>query len=291
MEVGFLWPGDRSRPAGVPARSAKFRKVKETKLSGNSSKTALVLAGGGLTGAMYEIGALRAINDLILDHSVNDIDIYIGTSAGAIIASSLANGITAEAMMQANAGFHPDIRPILRKDLFNLSQSELLSRLARLPKTVLGAWSHYLRHMDDMSFFDLLWSLLEALPAGFYDGLALERYLRENLLTSYKTNRFDQLEKETLHHRHRPRHVGRGVGPLSGLRPDGRVDRSGRRLAGRMQQPPAVISVLVPNEEGFDRAMAIHELRPAAEDRAVHRGERDRSRRRTPTRRSPRAST
>ena len=145
---------------------------------------------------MYEIGALRAINDLLLDRTVNDIDIFIGTSAGAIVASSLANGISPEEMMRANAGFNPDIRPIQRKDLFNLSRSELLSRLTRFPRTALGAWSHFLRNMDDMSLFDLLWSLLEALPAGFYDGLALERYLRENLLANQKSNRFDEIEKE-----------------------------------------------------------------------------------------------
>lgn len=145
---------------------------------------------------MYEIGALRAINDLLLDRTVNDIDIFIGTSAGAIVASSLANGISPEEMMQANAGFNPKIRPIQRKDLFDLSQSELLHRLARFPQTALGAWSHYLRHFDDMSLFDVLWSLLEALPAGFYDGLALERYLRETLLGSHKSNGFADLEKE-----------------------------------------------------------------------------------------------
>ncbi|HNB52153.1 MAG TPA: patatin-like phospholipase family protein [Anaerolineales bacterium] len=165
-------------------------------MPGKPSKTALVLAGGGLTGAMYEIGALRAINDLLLDRTVNDIDIFIGTSAGAIVASSLANGLSPEEMMQANAGFNPDIRPIRRQDLFNLSRTELLYRLARFPQTVLGAWSHYFRHMDDMSLFDLLWSLLEALPSGFYDGLALERYLRETLLKTHSANCFDQIEKE-----------------------------------------------------------------------------------------------
>ena len=46
-------------------------------------KTALVLAGGGLSGAVYEIGALRAIDDLLIDLAVTDFDIYIGTSAGA----------------------------------------------------------------------------------------------------------------------------------------------------------------------------------------------------------------
>lgn len=145
---------------------------------------------------MYEIGALRAINDLLLDRTVNDIDILIGTSAGAIVASSLANGLSPEEMMQANAGFNPDIRPIRRQDLFNLSRAELLYRLARFPQTVLGAWSHYFRHIDDMSLFDLLWSLLEALPSGFYDGLALERYLRETMLKTHSANCFDQIDKE-----------------------------------------------------------------------------------------------
>ena len=48
-----------------------------------TGKTALVLAGGGITGAVYEIGALRAMNDMLINHTVNDFDIYVGTSAGA----------------------------------------------------------------------------------------------------------------------------------------------------------------------------------------------------------------
>jgi NTE family protein len=45
-------------------------------------KLALVLAGGGLLGAVYELGALRAIDDLLVDRTVNDFDLYVGTSAG-----------------------------------------------------------------------------------------------------------------------------------------------------------------------------------------------------------------
>ena len=51
-----------------------------------------------MTGAVYEIGALRAIDDLLVDRNVNDFDIYVGTSAGAIVASFLANGISPETM-------------------------------------------------------------------------------------------------------------------------------------------------------------------------------------------------
>ena len=57
-------------------------------------RTALVLAGGGTAGAVYEIGALRAIDDLLVNRTVNDFDIFVGTSAGALVASFLANGMS-----------------------------------------------------------------------------------------------------------------------------------------------------------------------------------------------------
>lgn len=160
------------------------------------SKIALVLAGGGLTGAVYEIGALRAINDLLVDRTVNDFDIYVGTSAGALVAAMLANGLSPEAMLQAIDGSHPEIRPIEQRDIFSLNYGALLRRSLRLPRTVLGAWSHYLRHINDMSLFDVIWSLSEALPSGLYDGMALERYVRHVLSGPGRSNRFNDLDRE-----------------------------------------------------------------------------------------------
>ena len=43
------------------------------------SRTALVLGGGGFTGGVYEIGALRALDLLSVNRSVNQFDIYVGT--------------------------------------------------------------------------------------------------------------------------------------------------------------------------------------------------------------------
>src|SRR6476469_7721088 len=64
------------------------------------SKTALVLGGGGFTGAVYEIGALRAFDLLAVNRTVNDFDVYVGTSAGSFVASAVANGVTPEEMMR-----------------------------------------------------------------------------------------------------------------------------------------------------------------------------------------------
>ena len=64
------------------------------------SKSALVLGGGGFTGGVYEIGALRAFDLLSVNRTVNGFDVYVGTSAGAFVAAAVANGVTPEEMMR-----------------------------------------------------------------------------------------------------------------------------------------------------------------------------------------------
>jgi NTE family protein len=161
----------------------------------HTPKTALVLAGGGLTGAVYEIGALRAIDDLLVDRTVNDFDIYVGTSAGALVASMLANGLTPKTMLQSLAG-DSQVPPIARGDVFGLNHRDLVRLGLRLPQTVLLALSHYWRNRRDMDLFDAAWSLLESLPPGLFDNLALERYVRGVLLRFGRSNHFADLKPE-----------------------------------------------------------------------------------------------
>ena len=160
------------------------------------SKTALVLAGGGLTGAMYEIGALRAIDDILTDRTVNDFDIYVGTSAGAIIGSLLATGVTPEIMLRGIAGDFPGIRAIERRDLFRLNLQDVLKLGVKLPQTIVGAWAQYLRYIKDVTLFDLLWAVSETLPTGMYDSLALGEYMRETLHSYGGTNDFTRLRRQ-----------------------------------------------------------------------------------------------
>src|SRR5690348_5666875 len=76
-------------PKGAPRRRRPRR-----------SRTALVLGGGGVTGGVYEIGALRALDLLAVNRTVNQFDVYVGTSAGSFVASLAANGVTPEEMMR-----------------------------------------------------------------------------------------------------------------------------------------------------------------------------------------------
>ncbi len=159
-------------------------------------KIALVLAGGGLTGAVYEIGALRAIDDLLLDRTVNDFDIYVGISAGAFVASCLANGLSPDAMLAALEGSHPELQALERWHIFRPNNREFLQRGLTLPRTALSAWSHYLRHFGDMTLFDLVWSLTEALPAGMYNLRELERYVQRALSRPGFNNSFADLARD-----------------------------------------------------------------------------------------------
>src|SRR3954466_6382518 len=79
-----------------PARGSRSGRRR----SPRRSKTALVLGGGGFTGGVYEIGALRALDLLAVNRTVNEFDIYVGTSAGSFVASLAANGVTPEEMMR-----------------------------------------------------------------------------------------------------------------------------------------------------------------------------------------------
>jgi predicted acylesterase/phospholipase RssA len=160
------------------------------------TKTALVLAGGGLTGAVYEIGALRAIDDLLLDRTVNDFDIYVGTSAGALVSTFLALGISPHEIMDALAGEHATVPPIQPRDLFSINRHDLLRWGIRIPRTLFGACSHYLRHASDMTLFDVIWLFLDALPAGGYDIQSLEKYMERALRLENKSTHFQDLERE-----------------------------------------------------------------------------------------------
>ncbi|MCP4196624.1 MAG: patatin-like phospholipase family protein, partial [Proteobacteria bacterium] len=143
----------------------------------NKTKTALVLAGGGLAGAVYEIGALRAIDELLVDRAVGDFDIVVGTSAGALVGSMLAQGISPGEMMQTLDGSHPEINRIQPNHLFNLNTREFAKKGWRLPITLKNAFSHYIRNRSDMNALDFLWSMIEALPSGLYDNHSLSEFL------------------------------------------------------------------------------------------------------------------
>jgi NTE family protein len=161
------------------------------------SKTALVLGGGGFTGGVYEIGALRALDLLSVNRTVNQFDVYVGTSAGSFVAAMVANGVTPEEMMRVVSGQVPtpfsdvDIGTLLRPNVFEFATKLAVMpfRLARLVKALAG-------QVGQLSAMDVVLGLAEGLPSGLYSGSGIESYVRKVLSDPDRTDDFRMLERE-----------------------------------------------------------------------------------------------
>jgi predicted acylesterase/phospholipase RssA len=162
-----------------------------------SDKTALVLGGGGFTGGVYEIGALRALDLLATNSTVNQFDIYVGTSAGSFIAALCANGVTPEEMMQvllrdSSSPFEDvDLGDLLRPNLTELARTGLT-----LPLRALSLVRELLSHRGQLSLMDVVLGLAEGLPSGAYTGEGVEAYLRRLLSEPGRSDDFRELRHE-----------------------------------------------------------------------------------------------
>src|SRR5687768_917626 len=120
------------------------------------SKTALVLGGGGFTGGVYEIGALRALDLLSVNRSVNQFDVYVGTSAGSLIAALTANGVTPEQMMRVvNDKSAQPFRDINLDMLLRPNYREFVQKGIQLPFHVVGLLRTAARNLGSFSTVDL----------------------------------------------------------------------------------------------------------------------------------------
>lgn len=178
------------RRGSAPRRTSKKRR---------SHKTALVLGGGGFTGAVYEIGALGALDLLDANRTVNQFDIYVGTSAGAFVAALCANGITPEEMMRVVTRQGPgSFKDVDLGDLLKLNLYEFARMGTRLPLRVAALARRLVPQIGQVSMIDLVLELADILPSGAYTGEGIEHYLRKVLSHAGRTNDFREL-KHTLY--------------------------------------------------------------------------------------------
>lgn len=159
--------------------------------SRSKPRTALALAGGGPLGAIYEIGALCALDETLQGLDFNGFDHYVGVSAGGFIVAGLANGLTPRQLCET---FIEDRATEHRFDpawLMTPAWAEFGARLQRLPG-LLGAalWDWGVQGKSATHAFERLGA---ALPTGVLDNESIHRQIEALFSRPGRTNDFRHL--------------------------------------------------------------------------------------------------
>ncbi|MEK7285690.1 MAG: patatin-like phospholipase family protein [Nitrospirota bacterium] len=159
-------------------------------------KTALVLAGGGIPGWMYEIGCLTALDDFFDNFSVNQFNIYVGTSAGAAVAAIMANGIKPRDIYEDIKAERKTSANFARKDIYGLGYQETYSSLKKFFRSLYQIAKYYYQSKKPLSLLEILEMLQESLPSGIFTIKNLDLFLSNQFSQNGYTNDFRKLKKE-----------------------------------------------------------------------------------------------
>ncbi len=153
----------------------------------------LALAGGAPEGAVYEIGALRALDEALAGVDLNDLSIYVGVSSGAVLAACLANGVTPARMCRVLVGAEPDEPPFLADTFLKPSAAALARGSRALPRLIGEALWRYVKNPGQYTILESLTLLSQALPVGFFDNEPIRVYLEQVFDREGRSNDFRQL--------------------------------------------------------------------------------------------------
>ncbi|MCO4760423.1 MAG: patatin-like phospholipase family protein [Myxococcales bacterium] len=195
------------------------------------AKTALVLAGGAISGGAFKIGGLIALNAFLDDRSVCDFDTYVGISAGAFLAAPLAVGVQPEELLRSIEGrsrrisqftpthfYLPNWREFIGKPvafsrdaiglvpavsmtiagLMTSDRSRMINLARRFLEepSVPNAEQLVLPMVQAFGRHSRLQRGLSYLPSGLFDNKGIERFIRENFERNGMANHFRLLKVE-----------------------------------------------------------------------------------------------
>ncbi len=161
------------------------------------SRVGLALAGGGPLGAIYEIGALCALQEALDGVDLNALDGYVGVSAGGFIAAGLANGMTPRQLCSAFIENDSSSEDLVRPGLFvRPALGEYARRAAALPGLLLQAGLRVLLHRRALlAAFEIVG---RALPTGLFSHAPLEAQVRRVFAADGRSNDFRTLARRLV---------------------------------------------------------------------------------------------
>ena len=174
------------------SRKSADRKVAAPK---KSLTIGLALGGGGPMGGIYEIGALRAIDEALEGLDLNKLDHYLGVNAGAFVAANLANQITPAQMCRIFVRNESDIHPFHPGVFYAPAVREYIERAKAVPKLFGSALLGLLKNPSDQSLLEYLTVLTQAVPAGVFDNEGFHEYIARAFSSLGRTNDFKMLSR------------------------------------------------------------------------------------------------
>ena len=155
----------------------------------------LALGGGGPLGGIYEIGALRALDEALDGLDFNNIDVYVGVNGGSFVAANLANQMTPAQLCRIFVRNEAEVHPFHPEVFYRPAFREIGSRLLAIPGLVSTAVSRFVNNPYDQSLLEAMTILAQAAPAGLFDNEGLHEYLKRAFTMLGRTNDFRQLKR------------------------------------------------------------------------------------------------
>jgi len=156
---------------------------------------ALVLAGGGVVGGMYEVGALAALDEALPGFRANDFDLYVGSSAGAVVAALMANQVRPldlYAILDEERAdplnFHRGA--VYHKGSFGVAARNFAQLVWAVGKKAITKYR--------LEWPDILARSGDDMPAGFFSLAPLEAYIREAFAAKGLAGRFRDCPRRLL---------------------------------------------------------------------------------------------
>ena len=160
-----------------------------------ASPVGLALAGGAPGGAIYEIGALRALDEAILGLDLRDCGCFVGVSAGAFLGACLANGLSTAQQVRAIVKHEPGEHPFVPETFFRPAVKELAQRLLKVPVLLGIAMRDFVSRREER-LLDALTVVGQAVPVGIFDNDPIRDYVERIFSIKGRTDDFHQLRRK-----------------------------------------------------------------------------------------------
>ncbi|NUO52449.1 MAG: patatin-like phospholipase family protein [Polyangiaceae bacterium] len=165
------------------------------------ARVALSLPGGGLSGALYQVGALAALHDGL--EGIEEYAVYVGHAGGSVVAASLAGGISAERLYRALLDPADPFFPLERRHVL----APDIGEWQRMLKTGYLALRHALPRLDPRKsgpqplgakerLLEELDRLEDSVPAGLFTLAKFERVISDYFVRREIPNVFFEMPRQ-----------------------------------------------------------------------------------------------